>query len=330
MHRHGKTLLRAAAAVATAAPLALLPSSPAGAHGSMEYPLSRVIACYQENPESPSSAACRAAVAAGGTQAFYDWNGVRIGDAAGRHRQIIPDGRLCSAGDPAFRGLDLARADWPATRLKAGTDYTFRFRVTAVHRGGFQLFITKDGYDPTRPLTWSSLESQPFLTAASPTATGGYYHLAGRIPAGKTGRHLVYAIWQRTDSPEAFYSCSDIVLGGSDGGAAPVPQPPAPQPSASSPAQSPRPSGKPTKPGQPTKSPKPGKPTTPPSCPPGGGHGNHHAAALPEAKPASGTSALTGQDPKGMGLIAGAVGLAIGGVTGLLLTTRRRPSRARL
>ena len=39
-----------------------------------------------------------AAVAAGGTQAFYDWNEVSLLDAGGRHRQIIPDGKLCSAG----------------------------------------------------------------------------------------------------------------------------------------------------------------------------------------------------------------------------------------
>jgi chitin-binding protein len=31
-----------------------------------------------------------------------------------------------------------------------------------------------------------------------------------RLPAGKTGRHLIYVIWQRSDSPEAFYSCSDV------------------------------------------------------------------------------------------------------------------------
>lgn len=29
-------------------------------------------------------------MAAGGAQALYDWNGIRIGEAAGRHRQLIP------------------------------------------------------------------------------------------------------------------------------------------------------------------------------------------------------------------------------------------------
>ncbi|CAM5506424.1 lytic polysaccharide monooxygenase [Streptomyces hirsutus] len=87
---------------------------------------------FAEGPESPKSAACRAAVAAGGTQALYDWNGVRIGDAGGRHEELIPDGKLCSAGNEAFKGLDLARADWPATSVSSGS-YTFKYRVTAPH-----------------------------------------------------------------------------------------------------------------------------------------------------------------------------------------------------
>ena len=40
------------------------------AHGSMETPLSRIYNCRLENPESPKSAACRAAVEVGGTQAL--------------------------------------------------------------------------------------------------------------------------------------------------------------------------------------------------------------------------------------------------------------------
>ncbi|GAA2241312.1 MULTISPECIES: lytic polysaccharide monooxygenase auxiliary activity family 9 protein [Kitasatospora] len=192
-----------------------LGSGAAYAHGSMQNPLSRVEGCYLEGPEHPKSNACKAAIALGGTQAMYDWNGVRIGNAAGRHRQLIPDGRLCSAGDNEFAGLDLPRADWPATNLTSGADFTFRFRATAPHRGTFQLFITNSGYDPSRPLSWSDLESKPFLTITDPKLADGQYVLPGKVPAGKKGRQLIYAIWQRSDSPEAFYSCSDVVFDGS-------------------------------------------------------------------------------------------------------------------
>jgi chitin-binding protein len=245
------TARRTAALVAALGigPLALtgLAAGPASAHGTMGGPVSRVLTCYAENPENPTSAACRAAVAAGGTQAFYDWNGVRIGDAAGRHRQLIQDGRLCSAGNEEFKALDLARADWPATRMTPGRQ-ELAYRVTARHKGSFELYMTKDGYDPSRPLTWSDLEARPFAKVTDPVVRNGSYVLPVDVPA-KSGRQLIYAIWQRSDSPEAFYSCSDVVFGADDGKApaapatsapattrAPAPATTAPAPTASVPS----------------------------------------------------------------------------------------------
>ncbi|MEU6147164.1 lytic polysaccharide monooxygenase [Streptomyces sp. NPDC047081] len=207
-----------------AAPLALtaLAAAPASAHGTMGDPVSRVAQCYAENPESPKSDACRAAVAAGGTpsgggtQALYDWNGIRIGDANGQHQALIPDGKLCSANNDEFKGLDLARADWPATAVKSGS-YTFKYRVTAPHKGTFKVYVTKPGYDPTKPLAWADLDlANPVATATDPVAAGGFYTFSGTLPA-RSGKQLLYAIWQRSDSPEAFYSCSDVTFGGSSG-----------------------------------------------------------------------------------------------------------------
>ncbi|MDX2294655.1 MULTISPECIES: lytic polysaccharide monooxygenase auxiliary activity family 9 protein [Streptomyces] len=216
------TSRRTAAVAGTVLVLAGFSGAPAFAHGSMTDPVSRVAACYAEGPESPDSAACRAAVAASGPQAFYDWNAVNIADAAGRHRELIPDGKLCSAGNDKYRGLDLARADWPASPLAPGK-HTFRYKGTAPHKGTFALYVTKDGYDPSAPLTWSDLEERPFLTVTDPGMSGGDYVFEGTVPE-KSGRHLIYSIWQRSDSPEAFYTCSDVVFGGeggTGGGAAP-------------------------------------------------------------------------------------------------------------
>ncbi|MET9684440.1 lytic polysaccharide monooxygenase [Streptomyces coeruleorubidus] len=222
------------AAALGALPLALtgLTATPAAAHGSMGDPVSRVSQCYAEGPESPKSAACKAAVAAGGTQALYDWNGIRIGDAGGRHRQLIPDGKLCSANNEQFKGLDLARADWPATGVRSGS-HTFKYRVTAPHKGTFTVYITKPGYDPAKPLAWNDLDlERPVATATDPVATGGFYTFSGSLPE-RSGRHLLYAVWQRSDSPEAFYSCSDVSFGGGDGAAGGT----APAPTASAPTQ---------------------------------------------------------------------------------------------
>ncbi|MGW6569022.1 lytic polysaccharide monooxygenase auxiliary activity family 9 protein [Streptomyces sp. NPDC054975] len=211
-----------AALVLGVAPLAFagLAAAPAVAHGSMTDPVSRVSACYAEGPESPKSAACKAAVAASGAQAFYDWNAVNIANAAGKHRDLIADGKLCSAGNDKYRGLDLARGDWPASTLASGK-HTFRYKGTAPHRGSFELYVTKDGYDPSKPLKWSDLEAKPFATVTDPRMENGDYVFDGTIP-NKSGRHLIYSIWQRSDSPEAFYTCSDVVFGKDSAGTAPT------------------------------------------------------------------------------------------------------------
>ncbi|MGW7438169.1 lytic polysaccharide monooxygenase auxiliary activity family 9 protein [Streptomyces sp. NPDC054849] len=214
--RRTVTLTRIAAAGIAPLALASYAVVPAAAHGSMTDPVSRVAACYAEGPEAPKSAACRAAVAASGTQAFYDWNAVNIANAAGNHRALIPNGQLCSAGNDKYQGLDLARADWPAGPMSAGA-HTFRYKGTAPHKGSFELYVTKDGYDPTKPLKWSDLEPAPFAKATDPGMQNGDYVFSGTVP-NKSGRHLIYSIWQRSDSPEAFYTCSDVVFGKDNGG----------------------------------------------------------------------------------------------------------------
>ncbi|ADO75682.1 lytic polysaccharide monooxygenase [Stigmatella aurantiaca] len=186
------------------------------AHGSMEVPISRVYNCYKEGPESPDSAACKAAVAAGGTQAFYDWNGVRRGEANDQHRAQIPDGKLCSANNESFKALDLARSDWPARRIVPGSNGKFEFvyHVTAPHATKyFRFYVTRNGYNPSQPLKWSDLEATPFCEATSLTPQNSRYRVSCPLPAGKQGRHLIYNIWQRSDSPEAFYACIDVDLG---------------------------------------------------------------------------------------------------------------------
>ncbi|MEV4168875.1 lytic polysaccharide monooxygenase [Nonomuraea sp. NPDC049709] len=221
MQINRKALVATTLATPTLLVLALTPGT-ASAHGTMSNPPSRTMVCYSEGPESPKSAACKQAVATGGTQPLYDWNEVNIADAAGRHREIIPDGKLCSAGRDKYRGFDQARADWPATTMTSGASHAFKYRATAPHKGAFELYLTKDGYDPAKPLKWSDLEARPFHTVQNPTVANGYYTMTAKLPS-RQGRHLIYAIWQRSDSPEAFYSCSDVLFGQSNPSPAPTP-----------------------------------------------------------------------------------------------------------
>jgi chitin-binding protein len=210
-------------------------TEPASAHGSLASPSSRVYTCWKEGPETPQSEACKAAVAAGGTQAMYDWNEVSLIDVDGHHRERIPDGKLCSAGRDKYRGLDLQRADWPATKVSPGA-YTVQLHATAPHAGSdFEFYVTREGWSPTQPLNWADLVPLEAFRNVNPTSSQTF---TITLPQ-RSGRHILYMIWQRVAySGEAFYSCSDIDFGGA---AAPPPSP-APTPTASpSPTSSPSP-----------------------------------------------------------------------------------------
>ncbi|MFJ2056710.1 lytic polysaccharide monooxygenase [Streptomyces sp. NPDC087908] len=201
------------AALSAAAALVTLTPTTASAHGAVFNPVSRVAACYAEGPETPKSQVCKDLVADSGTQPLYDWNEVNIANAAGQHQALIPDGKLCSANRAKYRALDWARTDWPATAVAAGS-FAFKVRATAAHSGTMTVYITKQGFDPTQPLKWSDLDATPVAVYnTTRTATDGYYNFTGNLPA-RTGRHIVYKVWQRNDSPEAFYSCSDVTFGG--------------------------------------------------------------------------------------------------------------------
>ncbi|MFJ6904998.1 lytic polysaccharide monooxygenase auxiliary activity family 9 protein [Streptomyces griseoluteus] len=200
-------------AAAAATPLLLLPwtAGPALAHGAPTDPVSRVYACSPQGGSAGRSAACRAAVAANGAP-FTAWDNLRVPGVNGRDRQVIPDGRLCSGNLPAYRGLDLARTDWPATRLTPGARLTLTYASTIAHEGSFRLYLTKPGYDPAKPLKWSDLPDRPFAEFKNPPLSNGAYHLRATLPSDRTGRQMLYTIWQNTSTPDTYYSCSDVVL----------------------------------------------------------------------------------------------------------------------
>ncbi|HEX6472982.1 MAG TPA: lytic polysaccharide monooxygenase [Streptosporangiaceae bacterium] len=204
------------------AALVVVPARPAAAHGALSYPMSRTMACGPEGGSKARSAACRAARAVSDPAALEEWDNLRVSGVAGRDRRMIPDGRLCSGGLDAYRGLDLPRRDWPATRLRPGARLTFRYRTTIPHEGGFRLYVTRDGYDPARPLRWSDLEPRPFATVTDPPIKDGAYVMPARLPRGKSGRHVIYTIWQNSSTPDTYYSCSDVVFGGESGGGTPA------------------------------------------------------------------------------------------------------------
>ncbi|HTJ32237.1 MAG TPA: lytic polysaccharide monooxygenase [Dactylosporangium sp.] len=227
MATHARRALWPAAVAAAAALVAavLVAPGPARAHGVALVPGSRTYLCYVDGLQAngqiiPSNPACADAVAQGGQQPLYDWFGVLRSDAGGRTTGYIPDGQICGGGTTKYAAYNAARTDWPTTHLTAGSTIQLHYSNWAAHPGTFHMYITKNGWNPLTPLAWGDLE--PFWSVTDPPQSGGpggfnYYYWDTTLPAAKTGRHILFIQWVRSDSQENFFSCSDVVFDGGHG-----------------------------------------------------------------------------------------------------------------
>lgn len=207
--------------------LAGLPT-PASAHGVAMDPGSRSYLCYKDmiasGNQTPSNPACAAAVAQTGTTPLYNWFGVLDSNGGGRTTGYIPDGELCSGGHNGpynFSSYNAARSDWPTTHLTAGSTTQVKYSNWAAHPGRFDVYVTKDGWSPSKRLAWSDLTLTQTVNnppqAGGAGSDGGNYYWNLQLPQGKTGKHMIFIHWIRSDSQENFYSCSDVVFDGGDG-----------------------------------------------------------------------------------------------------------------
>ncbi|GAA3764791.1 lytic polysaccharide monooxygenase [Plantactinospora mayteni] len=228
MKRLRRIAVLGAVAALAAGVITVVSPTPALAHGAAMAPGSRTFLCWKDGLSQtgqiiPNNPACAAAVAQSGANSLYNWFSVLRSDAAGRTTGFVPDGQLCSGGNTSFSGYNLARNDWPLTHLTAGGNFNFKYSNWAHHPGTFYFYVTRDGFSPTRALNWSDLEATPFLTVTNPPQNGavgtneGHYYFSGQLPSGKSGRHIIYSRWVRSDSAENFFGCSDVVFDGGNG-----------------------------------------------------------------------------------------------------------------
>ncbi|ARZ69976.1 lytic polysaccharide monooxygenase [Streptomyces sp. HU2014] len=170
----------------------------ASGHGYTDSPTSRQVYCANGTVKNCGE---------------IQWEPQSVEGAKGFPARGPADGTICAGGNTRFRELDDPRAgQWPATKVTAGQSLGFRWKLTARHATtDFRYYLTKSGYDPRKPLTRADLETQPFLTVPYggrvPDATVTHQ---GTLPAGRTGKQLVLAVWTIADTGNAFYACSDV------------------------------------------------------------------------------------------------------------------------
>ena len=174
MSRTRRLTTRLAVLAAAALGVTLLSTLPAQAHGAMMVAGSRTYLCYEDGITStgqiiPQNPACQAGVGRSGVNSLYNWFAVgnRSGATSGGTVGFIPDGKLCSGNSNYydFFGYDIASPDWPKTHLTSGADVQLKYNKWAAHPGTFRMYVTKDGWNPNRPLTWADMETVPFNTA---------------------------------------------------------------------------------------------------------------------------------------------------------------------
>jgi chitin-binding protein len=234
LHIKRRLALLTALALAVTGAVVTIEAGSAQAHGAMMQPGSRQYLCWKDavgatGAIAPTNPACAAAIAKSGPNMIYNWFGDLRSNAGGRNEGYLPDGQVCSGGSPAsdapydFSGYNLPRSDWPITHLTSGASFNWTYNDWAKHPGTFKMWVTKNGYDPNTSLSWSDLDAGPFLSVTDPPANGGpgtndgNYYWTANLPSGKTGHHIIFSQWVRSDSQENFFTCSDVVFDGGHG-----------------------------------------------------------------------------------------------------------------
>ncbi|WP_189042729.1 lytic polysaccharide monooxygenase [Micromonospora sonchi] len=255
--------LLAVAAIATLLSTAL--AVPASAHGSVANPVSRNYGCWQrwggdfQNPRMATEDPMCWQAWQTDTNAMWNWNGLFREGVAGNHQAAIPNGQLCSGGrteNGRYRAMDAVGA-WRTTSV--ANNFRLKFYDQASHGADYiRVYATRQGYDAlTTPLAWSHLElvGQIGNTPASQwrPETGG---VSVEVPVNapnRTGRHVIFTIWQASHSDQSYYICSDVQFGG--GSTPPSSPPPSSPPPTTSPTPTPPPTTAPPTTAPPTTAP---------------------------------------------------------------------------
>jgi chitin-binding protein len=218
MHHRGHLSRRALRALTllSAAVLFLTPWVDAAfAHGSVVDPASRNYGCWQrwgsdfQNPKMQQEDPMCWQAWQDNPNAMWNWNGLYRNGAGGNFQAALPDGKLCSGGlteSGRYRSMDV-----PGAWKMANVHNTFSVHLMDQARHGADyllVYVTRQGYNAlTQPLRWSDLE---LVRKTGKYAPGSDYVVDNLSAPGRTGRHVVFTIWQASHMDQAFFFCSDV------------------------------------------------------------------------------------------------------------------------
>lgn len=220
--------LALAAAMALAAPLALVAvvaadtagAPPAAAHGSVTNPPTRNYSCLERwgddhlNPNMATTDPMCAGAWKHDPNAMWNWNGLYRENVGGNHQAAVPSGTLCSGGktfSPRYDYLDTP-GPWVAKGVPA--NFTLTLTDGANHGADYlRIYVSKPGFDPTtQRLGWEHLDLVK-TTGRYPTQSP---YVTDVNLSGRSGRAVLFTIWQASHLDQPYYLCSDINIGGPD------------------------------------------------------------------------------------------------------------------
>ncbi|AJS58230.1 lytic polysaccharide monooxygenase [Paenibacillus sp. IHBB 10380] len=126
------------------------------------------------------------------------------------------DGKIASANG-AFPELDEQSATrWSKVNLSSGQN-TFTWKLTANHATtSWKYYITKANWNPNAALTRDSFDLTPFCSVNhGGTQPPFSYSDTCNVPV-RTGYHVILAVWEIADTPNAFYNVIDVNFSGSN------------------------------------------------------------------------------------------------------------------
>ena len=103
------------------------------------------------------------------------------------------------------------------------TSFTLTLTDSAKHGADYlRIYVTKAGFDPTtEAIGWDDLD---LVKETGRYGTTGLYQTDVNL-SGRSGRAVLYTIWQASHLDQPYYLCSDINIGGGNTTPTPTPTP---------------------------------------------------------------------------------------------------------